>query len=71
VLGPDDFGLFMSTGGFTRDVMEELGTHNYIKINAMDLEKFFDLWIKQYGKLNSDAQSHLPLKPVYFLAPPE
>lgn len=69
VLGPNDFGLFMSTGGFTRDVIEELGSRTYAKINAMDLEKFFDLWIKHYDKLNQEARSRLPLRKVHFLAP--
>jgi restriction system protein len=71
VLGPNDFGLLMSTGGFTRDVVEELGSPSYIKINAMDLEKFFDLWVKNQDKLTQDAKNRFPLKLIYFLSPPE
>jgi restriction system protein len=71
VLGPNDFGLLMSTGGFTRDVIEQMSSQTYIKINAMDLEKFFDLWIKNFDKLGPDARIRFPLKQIYFLSPPQ
>lgn len=71
VLGPNDFGLLLSTGGFTRDVIEQMTSQTYIRINAMDLEKFFDLWIRNFDKLSTDARVRLPLKQIYFLSPPE
>jgi restriction system protein len=71
VLGPNDFGLLMSTGGFTRDVTEQMSSQTYIKINAMDLEKFFDLWIKNFDKLSLESRTRLPLKQIYFLSPSE
>lgn len=70
VLGPNDFGLLMSTGGFTRDVIEQMSSQAYIKINAMDLEKFFDLWVKSFDKLSPEARARFPLKQIYFLSPP-
>jgi restriction system protein len=69
ILGPNDFGLLFSTGGFTSDVMDELSSSIYQKINAMDLTKFFDLWIKNYDKVSDEARMRLPLKNLYFLAP--
>ena len=71
VLGPNDFGLLFSTGGFTNDVAEELSSGVYQKINVMDLMKFFDLWIKSYDKLGYEAKLRLPLKQLFFLAPLE
>lgn len=69
LLGPGDFGLLLSTGGFTNDVRDEFTKGNYQKINFMDLERFFDLWIKHFGQLSKEAHKHLPLKEIYFLAP--
>jgi restriction system protein len=69
MLGPNDFGLLMSTGGFTSDVREETGKGGYQKINAMDVEKFFDIWIRHYDKLSREAHSLLPLKAIFVLSP--
>ena len=71
VLGPNDFGLLLSTGGFTRDVIEQMSSQTYLKINAMDLEKFFDLWIKNFRQLSPEAKARLPLKQIFFLSPPD
>lgn len=69
VLGPGDFGLLMSSGGFTREVRAELASSNYARLNAMDLEKFFNLWVRHFEKLSSDAKTRLPLQPIYFISP--
>jgi restriction system protein len=69
VLGPDDLGLFVSVGGFTRDAMDEARMQERRKITLIDLEKFFDLWVEHYDKLSEDARRRFPLKPIYFLAP--
>jgi restriction system protein len=71
VLGANDFGLLFSTGGFTRDVVDEINSGAYARVNAMDLVKFFDLWIKNYAGLSQDAKLRLPLKEIYFLSPPD
>jgi restriction system protein len=68
ILGPNDFGLLLSTGGFTGDVREEFSKGNYQKINFVDIEKFFDLWIKYEDGLSQDARRRLPLKEIHFLA---
>ena len=69
ILGGRDFGLLMSTGGFTTEAREGQYTSTYQKINAMDLEKFFDVWVKHYDRLSHEAHSLLPLKPIFFLFP--
>ena len=38
---------------------------------GLDSERLFDLWVEHYAKLDVDARSRLPLKPIYFLAPSE
>jgi restriction system protein len=68
VLGQNDFGLLVSTGGFTGDAKEELRTEAFQKVTALDLETFFDLWISHYDKLSQDARNLIPLKLIYFLS---
>lgn len=70
VLGVNDFGLLFSTGGFTSEVRDVLNKGDYQKINAMDLAKFYDLWIKHYEKLSREAHTLLPLRAIFFLSPP-
>lgn len=67
VLGADDYGLFVSSGGFTLDVMEEVRSDAFKGITLLDLEGFFDLWLKSYDQLSQEAKNRLPLKAVYFL----
>jgi restriction system protein len=59
----------MSTGGFTKDAREALNKFDYQRINAMDVEKFYDIWIKHYDKLSREAHHLFPLKAIFFLAP--
>ncbi len=67
VLGTTDYGLLISTGGFTTEVREEIRMDAFQKTTLLDLEGFFDLWVKYYGKLSQEAQNRFPLKIVYFL----
>jgi restriction system protein len=71
VLGPDDYGILVSSSGFTNQVKEEALMHTHPFIRLIDLETFVDLWVKNYDKLNLEARQRLPLKPVYFLSLPE
>jgi restriction system protein len=67
ILGTDDVGIFVSTGGFTADAREEARTQERRKITLLDLSQFYDLWVQYYNKLSQDARQHFPLKPVYYL----
>ena len=69
VLGADDAGIFISSGGFTSSVIEEALDQRTCRITLLDLENFFDLWLEYYDKLTQEAQQRFPLKPVYFLSP--
>ena len=67
MLGPDHHGLLISTGGFTPELVERVQTDTLLKVTLLDLEGFFDLWIRYYQQLSEEAHRHLPLKAVYFL----
>lgn len=69
VLGDQDVGIFVSTGGFTRDAESEARIQEKRKVTLIDLEKLFDLWVQHYDKIAESEKRLLPLKPVYYLAP--
>ena len=67
LLGANDYGLFISSGGFTSEVMDEIRTDPTQRTTLLDLENFFDLWIEHYDKLSQEARHRFPLKKIYFL----
>ncbi len=67
LLGANDYGLFISSGGFTTDVTDDIQADPAQKTTLLDLENFFDLWIEYYDKLSSEAIHRFPLKKIYFL----
>ncbi len=69
LLGDDDLGIFVSTGGFTKDAQETARTQEKRKVTLIDLERLFDLWVEQYPKLQDEDRRRLPIQPIYFLAP--
>ena len=68
ILGPNDFGLIISMGGFTNEATQELSLNNFKKITALDAAIFFNLWETYYNKLSEGSHRLLPLKAVNFLA---
>jgi restriction system protein len=66
-LSDDDYGLLVATGGFTSEVMDQIGTGAFKRITLVDMEGLYSLWLKFYGGLGEDSKNRLPLKPVYFL----
>ncbi len=71
VLGNDDVGIYVSSGGFTKNAKDEARNQESRKITLIDLQRFFDLWVESYNNLSQDARQKFPLKPIYFLAPDE
>jgi restriction system protein len=69
VLGGQDVGIFISTGGFTSDAESEARNKETRKLTLLDLESLVDLWVKHYDKIGESDKRLLPLKPVYYLAP--
>ena len=71
VLGDQDVGIFVSTGGFTSSAESEARLQEKRKITLVDMEKLFDLWVQHYTKLDETDKHLLPLKPVYYIAATE
>ena len=69
VLAPTDVGLFVSTGGFTKDAQLEARSQETRRIMLVDLRRLFDLWVEHYGRVAEQQRRLLPLRPVYFLEP--
>jgi restriction system protein len=69
VLGDDDVGLFVCTGGFTKDAEWEARTQEKRRITLISLDKLFDLWVEHYEKLTDQARRRLPLRSIRFLSP--
>lgn len=69
VLGEDDVGLFVCTGGFTKDAEFEARTQEKRRVTLINLDKLFDLWVEHYDKLTDQARRRLPLRPIRFLSP--
>jgi restriction system protein len=67
LLGANDYGLFISSGGFTGEVVEEVRADPEQRTTLLDLESFFDLWIDHYDKLSDEGRRRFPLKKIYFL----
>jgi hypothetical protein len=47
--------------------MEEIRSDALQKTTLLDLENFFDLWIRYYDELSQEATNRFPLKKIYFL----
>lgn len=71
LLGDGDVGIFVNTGGFTKDAQDEARTQEKRRITLLDAERLFDLWIEHYGKLEDSARRKMPARPIWFLAPAE
>ncbi len=69
LLGDEDVGLFVCTGGFTKDAETEARTQEKRRVTLIGLDKLFDLWVAHYDQLTDQARRRLPLRPIQFLSP--
>ena len=69
-LTPQDLGIFVSSGGFTDQVLHAERSQELRHIRLVTLENFFEYWVQTYDKLTPEARRRFPLKAIYFLAPP-
>jgi restriction system protein len=67
VLADTDVGLFVSTGGFTKEAEDEARHQEKRRLMLVDLRRLVDLWIEHYDKIPESNRRLLPLRPVYFL----
>jgi restriction system protein len=71
LLGDSDVGLFVCTGGFTREAEDEARRREKRRIMLLDLKRLFDLWTEHYDRVPEAKRRLLPLRRVYYLAPAE
>lgn len=68
VLKVGEVGLVVSSGGFTKDALNEMRSVNN-HMEKMDLDDFVGLWETYYEKLAEEDKSLLPIRRISFLAP--
>jgi restriction system protein len=71
VLGEQDVGIFISSGGFTSEAEREARAQEKRRMTLVDLDRLVGLWIEHYDALDDIDRQRLPLKPVYFLSLPD
>ena len=69
LLGSQDVGIFIATGGFTSEAQREVRGQENRRISLIDLQRFFDLWVEHYTAVQEEDRQRLPLKAVHFLSP--
>ena len=68
-LSENDVGIFVTTGGFTKDAEAEVRNQEIRRLTLVNLKKLFDLWVEHYDKIPEAPRQYLPLRKVFFLAP--
>lgn len=63
-LGPSEKGLYVSTGGYTRQARQEARTSSR-RITLLDREAFIQLLLENYEDLEQEYRAYVPLKRVY------
>lgn len=69
LINNDDVGIFVTTGGFTKDAEILVRSQETRKVTLIDRQRLVDLWIEYNDKLEKDKRTLMPLKPIYFIAP--
>lgn len=69
LINEDDVGIFVTTGGFTKDAADLARHQERRRITLIDRVRLVELWIEYQDKVALDKRDTLPLKPIYFLAP--
>lgn len=62
---PNDKGLYVSTGGFSKDAYYEADRAN-IPVTLMGIDELVDAVLENYEKMDMDTQRLLPLKRLYW-----
>lgn len=63
LLGPqDERGIFVSTGGYTRDAENDA---KVARISLIGMDRLVELLLENYAKLDQDTKSLVPLRRVY------
>jgi len=68
-IGQHDSGIYVCTGGFTKDAYIFARSQESKRVMLIDTDKLVHLWIEFIPKLSDQAWQRLPLTPIYFLTP--
>ncbi len=71
LVNEDDVGIFVTTGGFSKDATQLARHQERRRLTLIDQARLVDLWIQYQGNVPADKRDALPLQPIYFLAPPD
>lgn len=71
LLSEQDVGIFVASGGFTKDAEQEARRQEKRRLTLIDLKILVDLWIQFYEKVDPTEKRLLPLQKIYYLSPPE
>lgn len=71
ILKDRDVGIFVCTGGFSKDAEDFVRREGQHQVTLIDMRRLFELWIEHYDQLDDETRRRMPLKAVHFLAPPE
>lgn len=71
ILGAHDVGIYVSAGGFTAEAEREARSQEQRRVTLIDLNRLVELWIEHAARFDETDRQRLPLKPIYFLTPPE
>lgn len=64
---PRDRGLYVSTGGFTREARYEADRSN-VPVRLLDLDGFVRLYVESYERADEDTRALLPLVRIWWPA---
>ncbi len=67
ILGDDDIGIFVASGGFTGPAEMESRRETKRSVTLIDLETLYQLWIEYQPRVAEEHRRLLPLTPVYYL----
>ncbi|MCK4575694.1 restriction endonuclease, partial [candidate division WOR-3 bacterium] len=66
-LRPSDRGLFVSTGGFSKEARYE-AERSTIPVSLIDIDELTNLLIENYDNLDNDTKALVPLVKLYWPA---
>jgi restriction system protein len=61
-----DVGIFVTSGNFSSPAKSE-ARHSGKHVELIDFDRFIELWIQYYEKMNDEQKYMLPLQPIHFL----
>jgi restriction system protein len=68
VMKGDDVGIYVDTGGFTKDAGRE-ARRQQSTMTLWDLARVIELWIEYYDRIAEADRARLLLTPVFYLSP--